>query len=660
MNTPETINNSFLNLYEINIHENIINSVLKTIKSSRYSTIALEFPFLMESVFKVNKKDINQLYKASYYHFVSNLLSEEVLYSKLDTQDDDFTEFGFSSSICREEAVKLFSDLFSIESEFWAYWKERKDIYINGIKTKNELSMSASFEDYASILQKISNSNMVIIDGLCVLSGQDKENYEQLAKSYNAFFIADQLIQDIKSIKSDNVNGRHNWIHNQALILSNTSFDTIDEIVKYSYLSGIVITNYKRALSYFQKSKEEIQFDGADKWKRLINKRIHKTEEIINGIKGYLGILNRKLELRNKDIQIFQYQLIAPNNTSDYKSIFENSISCIYREWNAGYGEINHIVFLGNQQGFMTENEIHSADIFQRALVLDTLIDIHDKSTNPDLLKIINYETQYLKDVQLADGGWSYFPTCPEIAPDSDLLGQIIQCFTRVDQNKFIEEYCLPQVDLLFKYNAPANDGSFETWIVPTKEPNELQQRQILYNNLWGKGPDNEVVANLLYGLYLFDNHTYRSRIELGCKYLLQQQEKEGFWSSAWYCGPYYGTYVCLRLVRNFKNTTRSCELALNFILENQREDGGWALEAKNSDPLSTSLAILCLQYFSNAIVNTAILKGVEFIRESYKPKEENWEKVDFIHPTMLKNAEPFQSYTMTTSYVLKAINSIS
>ena len=141
-------------------------------------------------------------------------------------------------------------------------------------------------------------------------------------------------------------------------------------------------------------------------------------------------------------------------------------------------------------------------------------------------------------------------------------------------------------------------DGSIETWIVPRSGRTSVQERQAFFNETrWGVGPDSEVMANLLYGLHLYDSSRFQGTIRSGITFLLDRQDASGSWASRWYIGPYYGTYVVLRLLEATGDTVTEARRALAFLLESQRADGGWGLSGADSDPLCTALALLALRY---------------------------------------------------------------
>ena len=142
-------------------------------------------------------------------------------------------------------------------------------------------------------------------------------------------------------------------------------------------------------------------------------------------------------------------------------------------------------------------------------------------------------------------------------------------------------------------------------------------------------------------------------RIKQSIHYILKQQNNNGYWESRWYYGKYYGTYICLKLLKEFEEDySTETQKALDYLINSQNNDGGFSIEENGtSDPLSTSFSILGLKLFldkDSEIIDKAVeyLGGIQNVNGF-------WSAVDFIKP---KVHEPYKSKTLTTAYVLKAI----
>jgi squalene-hopene/tetraprenyl-beta-curcumene cyclase len=207
-------------------------------------------------------------------------------------------------------------------------------------------------------------------------------------------------------------------------------------------------------------------------------------------------------------------------------------------------------------------------------------------------------------------------------------------------------------------------DGSFETWIIPRVERRTTIQRTqaAFVKSAWGRGPDSDVIANLLYALILYDQDQFAEQIDRGCAFLESQQEPDGSWKSTWYHGPYYGTYVCLRLFAAVSPSSHAVRRAQHFLVDAQRADGGWG--DGDTKPLDTALALLALaSVFDNTASEDCLAKAeraLAYLRKN-QADDGSWESCPFIRMELGRahgHAHRILSYgsrTLTTSFVVKA-----
>jgi squalene-hopene/tetraprenyl-beta-curcumene cyclase len=277
--------------------------------------------------------------------------------------------------------------------------------------------------------------------------------------------------------------------------------------------------------------------------------------------------------------------------------------------------------------------------------------DFFNNQLNPILEKEIDYLLS--KRITHGVGGWNYFPTVAEIAPDADDLGQILQVFVKSNQIEQYRQHFDTPIAVLLSDNY-LSSGGFETWIVPKNDQSLLQQIQNMFNETkWGKGPDTEVVANMLYGLFLYDNTKYQKQIVDGCAYLINQQEAEGFWNSRWYYGPFYGTYTVVKILSLAGKGEENVQKGIDFLLNSQKTNGGWGFTGNSQDALSTAIAMLTLCFEKDtAKIKNALENGLAFLQNSQK-EDGTWAAVKFIAPKM---NEPYSSSTLVSSFILKAV----
>lgn len=276
--------------------------------------------------------------------------------------------------------------------------------------------------------------------------------------------------------------------------------------------------------------------------------------------------------------------------------VAKRALSFILAQWEYGFREAAHVLAFPREQGFSVGHDRHEGDIFARALIADAL-QCANQVLNGALDRQIEREIAYLLSARRGEGvgGWSYFPTLVELPPDADDLAQILLLLLQDGQKQRAAALCLPAIQTLLRYGTHP-DGGIETWIVPSPPRSDEQRLQAQWVELaWGKGADAEVMANLLHALALYDSRSFAQTIAAGANYIASRQEPDGSWRSSWYHGPFYGTFVCMRLLAGIAPQHPAVERAFAFLISSQRNDGGWAMNGSQSDVLSTALAILAL-----------------------------------------------------------------
>jgi squalene-hopene/tetraprenyl-beta-curcumene cyclase len=356
--------------------------------------------------------------------------------------------------------------------------------------------------------------------------------------------------------------------------------------------------------------------------------------------------------------------LEIPYTTNIWKKMAWDALSFLVKQYSTGFAEALHRMPFPAEQGFSVDVPEHCGDIFQRALIADALNDA-DSMLNGQLKPMIDSEINYLISSRrnTGIGGWSYFPTLPELPPDTDDLAQIMSLLVKREKKEYLDEYCSMPLEVLLNSCTHSN-GSFGTWIIPSLPRTPEQELQLEWSKrAWGMTADAEVIANLLYALALYDHGYYRDIIARGLDYLNLCMNPEGYWESTWYYGRYYGTYVCLRAFAAAGYEPSECAQAVNYIENSRNNDGGWGLNGI-SDPLNTSFALLALAAFPSAAVK-ALDEGwlgrsyqyLSFSRET----PVSWQRCLFIKMQMgraggyVHKTISYGSSTITTAFVLKA-----
>jgi squalene-hopene/tetraprenyl-beta-curcumene cyclase len=350
-------------------------------------------------------------------------------------------------------------------------------------------------------------------------------------------------------------------------------------------------------------------------------------------------------------------------------SFHDSILSCINyldSQSEIGYSEAIHTMLFPKIFSNAKAYDIYEGFIFQRALICEALLDVYDLGFKIDKKWLVNDANLLINSSAVdIEGGWRYFPSLYYLPPDADDLAQVLQVLLRTGIK--IPEFVDKAIDLIFDQGIYPN-GSFETWIVDRNNLSNVNKTIIWsIENMWGKGPDVEVMANLLYALNMYDYKKYEHEIKRGCKFIIASQKPSGYWDSSWYVDKYYSVFVCTRLISLIFPNNNCFDNTYSFLINKQRNNGSWG--AGEGNPLQTSLVLLSLiqiMSFSNTEIKDKINKGVSYILNS---QNENgfWNGSPFIEMNVnralnqRKTGQPkiitYQSDTITSTFCLKALS---
>jgi len=349
--------------------------------------------------------------------------------------------------------------------------------------------------------------------------------------------------------------------------------------------------------------------------------------------------------------------LHLPRPESTAAEVARDALLFLLRQWQTDFEEATHVLPFPPEQGFRGPEWLHRGAVFQRAVIADALCDA-TALAGDQLRNVIDHEIAVLMSQRRPHGGWSYFPTLAELPPDADDLAQIITLLVRNGRYDLLLETCEEPLRILLD-DCSHDDGSVETWIIPSPPRNDDERLQQEWAaKAWGRGPDVDVVANLMHALTLYDRERFSARIGAGSRFLAGRQNGDGSWSATWYWGPYYATYAALRVVPSAR--------AVAFLRATQHSDGSWG------DPLNTALALCALRSGAPAPSPArtgggagaphadAYDRAIAYLAATRDP-DGGWPAVDWIRMDLgrpsghVHTTLSYGSRSITTAYVLKA-----
>lgn len=359
-------------------------------------------------------------------------------------------------------------------------------------------------------------------------------------------------------------------------------------------------------------------------------------------------------------------QLPVIQNT--WQELSFNALGYLLEEYDNGFVNTKHVMPFPKEQ-FRTEQDLQEGDVFQRALILDTLLDLNSIMHN-QLNEAINQEVKYLINMRRKNGvgGWAYFPGLPELPPDADDLAQVMQAVLRAGYAATGAPLFETPLNILL--NDQVNGNGWESWIIPKSNPTEEQQLQNHWvHTAWGTGSDTEVVANLIYALILFDAARFTDTINRGITFLTNSHESLYRWKSTWYYGNYYGTYVALRALCAANGPTEVIVEAIAFLENSRLPDGSWETEGHGGSALQTALALLSLsiakKHLGLTLNNEWLESSLNYLKQTHNTVT-GWPSAPFIQMPMgrpygfVHTTLTYESAAITNNYIAKACHHIS
>jgi squalene-hopene/tetraprenyl-beta-curcumene cyclase len=606
--------------------------------------------------------------KASYCYFYSLLLTDKII-------DNNFfnnREALLFAFVLQEKGLHILHDIYDVQSKFWSYFEKCHKEFIKAmaLETRHQENI---FNDYdkselESIYMGKAAFSKVIPIAFAIESNQT-DLIGSLEKSVDSFNLAISLKDDVNDWKEDFKNKQYSYVITYAINKNNLGKDpsvlTENVLGKNIFFTGIAEEILKLSLGYLNQAYHAVKDINCLEWKKMINHRIDEHQLYLNEIsfivKKQFILLDKNNQKRNN--QLPEVTIVPFSPVNEMQQIKNSALNFIYRQWEKDFLEATVRSYFTDTGEFTFEKKGYNGDIFQRTVIIDILLDINE-NVQYSLTPLINYEIKKIINSRMSNNeGWNFYPGFDLQPPDGDTTAQVIQVLLKSGNLKYVEKYARPAIDLLLKYQIKP-DGAIGTWIVPPDDKSSEKQKKqrSFFKELIGIDVDNSidatVNANLFYGLYLWDKKKYKKVIEQGLSFIESKQQKLGCWVSEWYANPFYGTYACLRILKEVKPSSDAINRAFNFFATTQNSDGGWGYENNSSDQLSTALALISLSYLNSLNFNCnagMVAKGLRFLRHSLHD-EDDWEYCKFIAFGKTKKGF-FKTKTITVSYILKALS---
>ncbi|WP_224241283.1 prenyltransferase/squalene oxidase repeat-containing protein [Hyalangium gracile] len=312
--------------------------------------------------------------------------------------------------------------------------------------------------------------------------------------------------------------------------------------------------------------------------------------------------------------QLPSVELELPEPEGRWQRVAWEALRFLVRQWHLGFGEMRAAAQEPDREGA-------GSDVRSRALVLDALCDA-DTLLGGRLRGLLDYEARTLLG-RRGPGGLLERGASEASRPDAETVTQLARTLLRTGHRTQAQQ----ALGTLMEEALAASASGL---------------------------PDVEQAASL-HTLWLLNPERYAARLQQCAEQLEQQLEPERFWQELSRSGPYSRAHARLRLLSTVRPASPAMRRLREFLLESQRDDGGWNTGSGPSDALSTALALLILSVAheaGEAPPETDLATRALGFLEAARGAEGAWSA----RPLPKANAEAIQiSRTLTSALVLQA-----
>lgn len=323
-------------------------------------------------------------------------------------------------------------------------------------------------------------------------------------------------------------------------------------------------------------------------------------------------------------------------------------------EQERGYPEAAHILTFPRPTARGVAFETHSTTLFQRLIILDTLLDASADGWDVPL-EVIAAEVDHLVGTAhpTVRGGWSYLPALPNFPPDADDLGAALRVAARVNDER-LEALCRDAVDVALE--SVNTDGSVNTWLIDRCDDSAaMQDVKRCVQVIGGLGAHVEVVANLATGLSVFagrQDEFCDARLGQLYGYLVAAQNPDGSWPSKWYWGKLYSTYRAVEALREVK--AREAAKGIHCVKSLQNTDGSW--HRARGTALDTAFGLLTLAMSADPGEDReAIAMGQSCLLQLQR-RDGSWPSCPFVKMETRGGTLSYGSRSVTTAFAVQAL----
>lgn len=587
------------------------------------------YPYLLADDFdNIPENKLQLLLKAGiqYYSYIINL--DRIIDEQTSLDNYELIYRNFEAQM----AIRTLTQLFDDDNQFWRYFfKYNKEFIDSIILERQHLGIIKRFEE--SEFERIARGKSAVAKLSVVGLGCLSKKYDEIDRfeaTQDYFADSFQLYDDLRDWKEDFRRKNYSWLLTEIMCNIGEKTSYTEEEISYE----LFVNRYDEAMldeALRACDRSMITAGKSKPWIRV--SKIHYNR--------LLKLREDFSSIRNENYRKYSYfNDLADRDLSNmlkekHISVQQKMNQNLLLQQAKGYVEMRHWLGFPHEHGFTGEEENQEGIVFQHAFIVNLLNEINDMGFEMDnsLIKtdLAYWMNNKHKDFSIA---WGYFPDLPELSPDIDTYSEVIRVLQR---QGFIDEQLIEEVEFVLDNNMKM-DGSMDTWIIDKNDKSEAALKA--YNaavKFWGTDPDPEVIANFIYTVTALDQERFGAVVQQLLQWLLSKQNEEGYWTSSWYVGKYYGSYVCAKLFDQVNLYNENVERLIAFLSKTQNENGSWGELSGNPQDTAYALAgILFLKKHVDPLnLKNMVMKAVSYLLKTFDFDMSIWYSCDFIYMDM-------------------------
>lgn len=561
----------------------------------------LYYPQLFSESFQLgNNKKIPLLSIAGFFYYISIIFTDRLYDEGIQSLSNKIL-LPVAISTCQEECVKILTDIFGVSSNFWVLWNLRKKEYLEAVYLEKKHKGDIKKEDYEQLADYKSAFGKVAIDACHILSKKAfPEVYNRLLISHKFFSIGFQLSDDIEDFKLDFKYKQINFAHQALKDKLNernkqfTSYD-ISMLQKYLYILGIADDLYNYSLASYDSALKILQPKEAQLWRDTINIKKAEAKNILLEIGFYLREATIKAKLSNVKLNY------SFNKGLDFK--LERSLELgkqfiVNNQKEEGsWEDYNNNAGLSNVwiAGYVLSQISEHMKLFDDNIIKEKCV---------TFLKVSKKNLWHLSDKWLLEDADSSTFALLALKENSEDIEESLKEWKKYQQK----------------------DGGIATYIEPKALVKALNDSKIVDVSGWTQA--HVCVSSA--ALYLLAKTGDRSEVFLKLKsFLLHNQQTNGLWDSYWWTSSLYSTSFVIQsaAILNDQSFSEAVKKCFSSIVAMQNTDGSFGDEFNREMPFYTALVVKAMcaspEYYFN--YTDVVEKAVNWLLQN-QYEDGSWE----------------------------------